>query len=147
MSLRDLVDRKSRIAGPGDTSFDVRGLSLEDLVLLLENHSEALARIFAGTGGTDFEELLKEFPQFVAALIAYAADEPELENQVRKLPVGVQLRALEEVWELSSLDVETVGKLAVNLLNSIGRLNTEHLDRLRTSLTTSSEAMPTAQSS
>ena len=146
MSLRDLVDRKSQVTGPGGTSFEVRGLSLEDMVMLLESHREALAMIFATPNGTDFEELLKRFPTFVAAAIAYAADEPDMVDQVRKLPVGVQLRAIEEVWELSSLDVETVGKLAVNMLNSVAKLNSENLDALRRDLMSGSQSLQEVQS-
>lgn len=146
MSLRDLVDRKTEVAHEGH-SFSVRGLSLEDMVVLLENHSDALARVFAGDNGTDFGELIKEFPLFIAACIAYAADEPELIEQVRRLPVGVQLRAIEAIWELSSLDVETVGKLAVSMLNSISTLNDESLSQLKSNLTTSSPTTLAQQSS
>jgi len=35
----------------------------------------------------------------------------------------VQLRAIQEVWDLSSLDIETLGKLAGSILKSIGKLN------------------------
>lgn len=135
MSLRDLVDRKVEIECPGDMNFQVRGLSLEDVVLLLENHTDALKSIFGAPAGADFEMLLKEFPAFVAAAIAYAAEEHELEEQVRKLPVGIQLRAIQEVWELSSLDVETLGKLAGSILKSIGALNKTDLSEMRESLT------------
>ncbi len=134
MSLRDLVNRKVEIDCPGDQNFQVRGLSLEDVVLLLENHTEALKAVFAAQAGTDFEMLLKEFPAFVAAAIAYAADEHELEEQVRKLPVGVQLRAIQEVWDLSSLDVETLGKLAGSILQSIGKLNQTGLGKMQETL-------------
>jgi hypothetical protein len=148
MSLRDLVDRKSVISDEkSGTVFEVRGLSLQDLVLLLENHKPALIRIFASDEGTDFEQLLAEFPMFIAAAIAYAADEHDLEDQIVKLPVGLQLRAIQEVWELSSLDVETVGKLAQSLLEGVSRLNSENLDRLKINLETGSNPLPQAQNS
>ena len=146
MSLRDLVDRRSEIKA-GDTSFTVRGLSLEDVVLLLDNHKDALIAIFNTPDGTDFEELIHQFPLFIAAAIAYAADEHGIEEDVRKLPVGIQLRAIEEVWELSSLDVETVGKLATNLLNGVSRLNNVNLEHLKKDLTSGSESLPAAQNS
>jgi len=147
MSLRDLVDRRVEIECPGDESFQVRGLSLEDVVLLLENHTDALKSIFGAPAGTDFEMLLKEFPQFVAAAIAYAADEHELEEKVRKLPIGVQLRAIQEVWELSSLDVDTLGKLAGSILKSIGKLNETGLAEMRETLTSGSKDLQKVQSS
>lgn len=146
MSLKDLVDQRTEIAH-NDLSFTVRGLSLEDMVVLLENHADALSRVFAGERGTDFSELIKEFPAFVAACIAYAAEEPEMVDSVRRLPIGVQLRAIEAVWELSSLDVETVGKLAVSMLNSVSKLNDEHLNQLKSNLTMSSQDLPAQQSS
>ena len=147
MSLRDLVDRKVEIACPGDINFQVRGLSLEDVVLLLENHTDALKAVFAAPEGTDFEMMLKEFPAFVAAAIAYAADEHELEEKVRKLPVGVQLRAIQEVWELSSLDVETLGKLAGSILQSIGKLNSTNVAKMREQLSGGLKDSPQAQNS
>jgi hypothetical protein len=91
--------------------------------------------------------LLAEFPMFIAAAIAYAADEHDLEDQIVKLPVGLQLRAIQEVWELSSLDVETVGKLAQSLLEGVSRLNSENLDRLKINLETGSNPLPQAQNS
>jgi len=151
MSLRDLVDRKSVIKDEkSGVEFEVRGLSLEDLVLLLENHKDALVRIFGGTnasGGqaTDFESLIKEFPQFIAAAIAYAADEHDIEDMVVRLPVGIQIRAITEVWELSSLDVETVGKLAQSLLEGVSRLNAGNLKALKDALPNGSVALPIAQ--
>lgn len=148
MSLRDLVDRKSTIEDEkSGVSFDVRGLSLQDIVLLLENHRDALIRVFASDAGADFEELVKEFPGFIAAAIAYAADEYELEDSVRKMPVGLQLRAIQEVWELSSLDVETVGKLAENLLASVTKLNANHLNHLRSDLMSGAANSQQAQNS
>ena len=153
MSLRDLVDRKSVIRDEkSGVEFEVRGLSLEDLVLLLENHKDALVRIFGGTDGgggqaTDFESLIKEFPQFIAAAIAYAAGEHEIEADVVRLPVGIQIRAISEIWELSSLDVETVGKLATSLLEGVSRLNAENLEHLKSTLPIGSGDLPMAQNS
>lgn len=153
MSLRDLVDRKSVIKDEkSGVEFEVRGLSLEDLVLLLENHKAALVRIFGGTDGgggqaTDFESLIKEFPQFIAAAIAYAAGEHEIEQDVVRLPVGIQIRAIQEIWELSSLDVETVGKLATSLLEGVSRLNAENLQHLKDTLPSGSVDLPIAQNS
>ena len=153
MSLRDLVDRKSVIKDEkSGVEFEVRGLSLEDLVLLLENHKDALVRIFGGTtsGGsqaTDFESLVKEFPQFIAAAIAYAADEHDIEEMVVRLPVGIQIRAIQEIWELSSLDVETVGKLAQSLLEGVSRLNADNLQALKSTLPIGSTDLPMAQNS
>lgn len=149
MSLRDLVDRKATISDEkSGIEFEVRGLSLQDIVLLLENHKEALIRVFASSDdGTDFEQLMKEFPLFIAAAIAYAADEYELEESVSKLPVGIQLKAIQEVWELSSLDVETVGKLATSLLTSVSKLNADNLNHLRQDLMSGSNLSQVGQNS
>jgi|Cruoilmetagenom7_1024161.scaffolds.fasta_scaffold04281_11 hypothetical protein len=150
MSLRDLVDRKAVIKdAKSGVEFEVRGLSLEDLVLLLENHKDALIRVFGGAGGgdTDFSKLIKEFPNFIAAAIAYASGEHDLEDEIMKVPVGVQLRAIQEIWELSSLDVETVGKLATSLLEGVSRLNAENLEVLKQGLPTGSAALQRAQNS
>jgi hypothetical protein len=147
MSLRDLVDRKATIQVTDEISFEVRGLSLEDVVLLMENHKDALISIFGKPDGADFQELLRRFPNFIAAAIAYAADEHELEKEVQKMPIGVQLRAMQEVWELSSLDVETLGKLATNLLAGVAELNSDKLVALKEGLKTGSENLPAAQNS
>jgi len=148
MSLRDLVDRKSVIKDEkSGVEFEVRGLSLEDIVLLLDNHKDALVHIFSSNEGTDFAELVKSFPGFVAAAIAYAADEHELEDKVLKLPVGIQLRAIQEVWELSSLDVETVGKLASGIVQGLSKLNADELQSMTARLTTGLPASQPEQSS
>lgn len=150
MSLRDLVDRKSVIKDEkSGIEFEVRGLSLEDLVMLLENHKDALIRIFGANDGdgTDFTALIAEFPQFIAAAIAYAAGEHDIEKDVVRLPVGVQLRAIQEVWELSSLDIDTVGKLATSLLEGVSKLNAGNLDLLRNSLPTGSPLLQTVRNS
>jgi hypothetical protein len=149
MSLRDLVDRKTTISDEKTgIEFEVRGLSLQDIVLLLENHKDALVRVFAADDdGTDFQQLIQEFPGFIAAAIAYSADEYELEETVVKMPVGLQLKAIQEVWELSSLDVETVGKLAESLLASVSKLNAANLQHLKTDLMSGANPSQAVQNS
>jgi len=59
----------------------------------------------------------------------------------------VQLRAIQEVWDLSSLDVETLGKLAGSLMQGIGRLNQTDLSQMSNVLKGGQKVSPKAQSS
>lgn len=147
MSLRDLVDRKVTIER-GGVEFVVRGLSLEDIVLLLENHQKGLVAVFTAADGADWSELVHQFPNFVAAAIACGVDEEGItEEDVLRLPIGVQLEAMANIWELSSLDMDTVGKLAASIAQGVESINAGSLSQMTKGLATGSPTLPEAQNS
>ena len=67
MSLKDLVIEKRTVATDGG-SFEVQGLSIEALASLLDQHKEELSALFSES--VKFDVLVRDFPVFVAKLIA-----------------------------------------------------------------------------
>jgi hypothetical protein len=118
--LKDIVAPKRTVTF-GDSTFEVRGLCLEDLAALLENYKTELASLF--DGDVNFEVLIHQSPKFVAELIALAADEADQVDVVRKLPLGVQLESLVAAWELTGVEPEMVGNLIRRLTAGMERMN------------------------
>jgi len=120
MSLADLVAIKEKIESPhGD--FEIQGLTLEALAGLMKEHTSELSSMFDGK--LDFTELLKESPDLVAKLIAYSAGEPEHVANVKLLPFGVQLIALQRIWKLTAVDTEELGNMLRSLTKGMENLD------------------------
>lgn len=111
-------------------AFAVRGLSLNDITLLVMKHKPALDGLYAqyAANGGNAEATAREIgghvlhaaPQLVADIIALAADEatPEGVQAASKLPVDVQLNAIEAIVRMT---VATEGGLK-NLVAVVVRL-------------------------
>jgi hypothetical protein len=96
-----------------EKSLAVRGLSTSDLSIAIKTHRESLEKLFGfaegkledGQGVADFGfELLDQFPDLIADLIALAADKPDLGTQIKKLPAPVQLKLAEAVYRMTIED-------------------------------------------
>jgi hypothetical protein len=126
MSLSDFVAEKAEVRFKGG-SFDVRGLSLSDLSLLLRSHVTEVETIFTTamrvrTGTVEESEysklamnLLQDAPVFIATLIAQQADAPEAFSAAVLLPMPVQLDALEKIATLTFEEYGGVGKFVGSL--------------------------------
>lgn len=91
----------------------VRGVSLDDMELLLRAHLDTVEMIFslvktsrsgpaAGEASARFVlALAQEAPAFAAQVIALAADEPDQAAAVRKLPFPVVVDALTKIGRLT----------------------------------------------
>lgn len=112
MALADYEPLRRDIALPGGSSFAVRGFSLEDITLLIDKHGEDIQRFFdryaqETTRPDDVSpvaaimDVLRQAPELAASIIARAADEPGTESKIRKLPIGVQVDAMQKVADLS----------------------------------------------
>lgn len=94
-------------------SFDVRGIALDDLALLLKNHMadiDALIDIYEKEVREDVRVtaiaqyamgLVKEAPGLVANAIALCSDAPDSVDKARRLPLAVQVKALEAIGRLT----------------------------------------------
>lgn len=111
---------------------EVRGLSFADISGLLDHHREDIDRMIALWKGFDSEEmtqrdassLLSEYglqllhnaPGIVANIIAVCADAPDQVDIIARLPVSVQVQAIEAIVDLTSNDFGGVapmlGKIA-----------------------------------
>jgi hypothetical protein len=97
----------------------VRGLSLNDVAVLMREHFpdlEAVFDLFQGAEKMQPEQweglalsVISNAPGFAANVIALAAGEGSAEDAAR-LPAPVQLKALTQVGELTFTEVGGVGK-------------------------------------
>lgn len=100
-------------------SFHVRGLSLNDMAVLMREHFpdlEAVFDLFQGAEKMQPDQweglalsVISNAPGFAANVIALAAGEGSAEDAAR-LPAPVQLKALTQVGELTFTEVGGVGK-------------------------------------
>lgn len=141
MGLSSLVFKTETIKFSGG-EFAVRGLSTDDLVKLIDKHRPVMERVFndltkpdLDLSGSEAKEIglgvLKEAPSFMAFVIALAADEPDNVKTALKLPLDVQISAIEAIGRLT---FETEGGLK-NVLAVVTRMlrgATESMVALRT---------------
>lgn len=127
MALKDLsaaAKGRSRIETGDGGSFDVRGLSVRDIQTLMQTHSAdvetAIAmwrEAVAANAEASHEMVMAQVgtmlalnvSEFVASIIALAADEPAYADVVERLPFPVQLNALAEIGRLTFDGVGGVG--------------------------------------
>lgn len=114
MSLRDFVIQTKAIRSLNGSSFSVRGLSLNDITLLLQTSEpevRSMFAIFLGVDKTASESdmlqtavpALQQFPRLASTMIAIAADDCSVETLeiVQRLPMNTQVEALETILKLS----------------------------------------------
>lgn len=128
MALKDYEVAQSTVDLPGGVSFTVRGISFYDLTVLLKDHSEDMNRLFlkyTQSGELSPEEVqaaipsaLAESPRLVAATIALAADEPDMQDKVLKLPFNVQLEAVEQIF-INTFTTEAALKKLIELVTRV----------------------------
>lgn len=136
MAIADFVVPSEEITLPGGVKFAVRGLSLEDVTLLLSSHGPAMEDFFRRYSG-DVQanamqvgmSLVAQAPALVAHIIAIAADEPEMADRVRKFPLTMQQATLEKIAKLTfdasggpGKFIEAVIRLVKGTTNLLGDL-------------------------
>lgn len=142
MSLKDLKLPTDTVEVPGGGSFAVRGLSSSDLMTLLGAHSEQLSELFgifskrlAGARVSDgavdpstidlsgidlvaiLRDVVREAPTLVAGIIwtadAHWTGDPADMEAAKRLPVLVQIEAIEKIGKLTFNGGGTDGKKAL----------------------------------
>lgn len=106
MSLKSLRLPEAKVELP-DGDFVVRGLSLNDVSILVQRHGKRLNELFqrfAEQGDLTTETvaafalpLLQSAPEIAAELIACAAGDPDDAEIAGRLPFPVQIDALEKI--------------------------------------------------
>lgn len=103
----------------------VRGISLEDLSQLIAGHLDDMMEIavlyiqsqkdvLAGTNMTDVVMIaIRQFPKVVSEVISMVTDTPEMKNV--RLPVGLQMKVLQEATKLTVQDAGGLGNLMATL--------------------------------
>ena len=121
MSFIEFAPQTSTIQASNGNSFDVRGLNVVDFGYLVEQHGELLD-IWFETGVT-ITDILNRAPALVADVIACAADEREQSEKAASLPIGLQYRALSEIFRLTFSEVD-MGKVMGAFLAGVAQAPT-----------------------
>lgn len=112
MSLSDYTVPTAVVALSGG-QVEVRGLSLEDLAILLRNHMGDLDKLiltFAHEVRSDVAisalvqhavPVIREAPGLVSNLIALAADAPDEVDKVRRMSLAAKQKIIEKIAELT----------------------------------------------
>lgn len=126
MSLADYSPQREEVKFTGG-SFIVRGLSLDDIAILMQNHAQDLDKLIgiyaSGIKGdaavAAFAQytiaLAKEAPGLVGNLIALASDEPDAVDQARALSMPTQVIALKAIGRLTFAEAGGPKKLFESL--------------------------------
>ena len=149
MALRDYQVPREEVVAGGTTTFFVEGVSFNNLTQMVTTHGPGMAVLFgqftemkgAGLKPEDLGLLVKlamdQFPDLIADAIAISSGEltgdfekdNELRETVSKLPVGVQLDAVEKIIGLTFTAesdikklVETVTRMAQSVQTTVGKL-------------------------
>lgn len=130
---------------PG-ASFRVGAISFEDISKIVAKHGPVAALIYQRftetqtsglspeTVGNFVGSVVNEFPEAVAYMIATATGEPDVDavqKVVNRLPVGVQLEAIEKIMSLTFVGeaevkklVETVTRMFMGVTGVVTNLTT-----------------------
>ena len=131
MGLRNIVIARRRIDLGDNQAFEVRGISLFDIMSVLNDYGPQMALMFgkvmaqkAEQGGLDNAAVRKaisdvsgEFPDVLAAAIALASDDytPETIEIAKQLPMMSQIAAVEAIYVLTFKSEGDVKKLIESL--------------------------------
>lgn len=125
MSLLKLIgnniNEKVEITFKGKTEkVEVKPLNITDIAVLLERHTNEMSDLLTGTGDI-FKGLAEKAPDFAAGFIGLGIVETIDKAEIKKLPFSIQLRLCEEIWKLSVVDAEYLGKLVGRIAAGLGK--------------------------
>lgn len=108
MAIKDFLLPTEEVAFPNGGSFTVRGLSIQDITLLLAQHGPAMETFFDQYNGQKEKSAMEmgmsvvgKAPALVAQIIASAADEADMVDKVMRFPLTMQQDALEKIARLT----------------------------------------------
>lgn len=128
MPIADFLPRKETILFPGG-SFEVRAVTIQDIAALVDIHQDAIDEIYIRIQSRADEEFTPEIAQWLmmntiqqspilaAHLIALAADEPREMMNVMKMPLTIQVEALQRIGELTFTDIASAKKFGGDVMN------------------------------
>lgn len=111
IKISDLIPQSEPIE-TGRGHFDVRGLTLPEVVTLMTQHRAKVLELVASSlssGKPDWNTLLTQAPDLCFIVIALAADAVGQEDDIARLPGAVHLVALSKIWKLSVPDPKALG--------------------------------------
>lgn len=95
------------------TVCEVRGLGTDDVSVLIRAHFELLNTLFGLAQNSErqfgstafFMQMITEAPNIAFDIIALATDEPNYASSARQMPVGLQIKILQEITRLTFEDI------------------------------------------
>jgi hypothetical protein len=126
VGLADIAIERRTVTFDGQ-SFDVRGLSFSDVLVLAREHKDEISLIFEYfndiKGEVDIAVLLDKVlgaaPDAVNKAVAMAADEPENAHVVATLPVTAVMEALINIAQLTFKSEEELNRFMGALNNLV----------------------------
>lgn len=127
MSWTDYQPPFAEVPLGGGATGRVRGLNVDDLTSLITNHLPAISKAVALYAASKKDvystanlhafviQTASEFPGLVSEVISLAADEPSLKG--KKIALGVQIAALNEIAKLTLEELGGLGNLSLVLAN------------------------------
>jgi hypothetical protein len=110
--LADYKPMRRNVPIAGGSPLSVRGLNMTDFATLLHDHFPDMDKMFKLYGeaglsaiGPMAAKMMVETPALAAAIIAYACDAPDLIGIAATLPAPTQIKAIQEIGELTFVDV------------------------------------------
>jgi hypothetical protein len=133
MSLADFTPERQTINYRNKPLMQVRGLSLDDVSVLLRQHLPELEKLYEVAGvanGGVFArasqdafmlKIITDLPDLAAKLISMAADEPAASKNAKLLPIPTQIVALQAIIRLTFEDIGGPKGFVALLENVMGR--------------------------
>lgn len=118
--LKDIVISTKTIMVDEKQSFEVGGLTLTNIGTLAKENFEPLNKLMEGN--LDIQNIDKEYPEFLAKVVAAACGEPDEWKKIHTFPFPVQLVAFEACWDLTVPDYESLKKLVERIKGIIPEL-------------------------
>lgn len=127
MSWTDYAPPTAEIPLGGGKTGTVRGLNVDDLSILLTHHLDPISKavaLYAASKKDVFTTknlhsfviaTASQFPTLISEVISLAADEPTLKD--RKIAMGVQIAALQEIVRLTLEELGGLGNLSLVVAN------------------------------
>jgi hypothetical protein len=133
MALADIIIPRRTIE-VGSASFNLRPLCVDDVMRALFDAQQEVADAMALYNKTVADPnddaamsafmaaLLRDAPALVSRAIAYAADEPESHEIVRRLPLPIQTEAFYAIVDMTFSEPDSLKKFAEKLTLLVGRM-------------------------
>jgi hypothetical protein len=115
MSLANLVVN-SKVIHIGGEKVEIKGLTLGTLGVIIKEDIKFLEGFFANVTSTS--DMLSESPDLAIKVICHCATETISEEEAKKLPLGVQIALLKEIWDMSLLGEQIVKDMLMSLSKS-----------------------------
>jgi hypothetical protein len=113
MALADFTPERVDIKHNGSVVCSIRGLGTDDVSTLVRAHLDVLNKLFEIVRGSDadfgtanfYAQMITSAPQIAIDIIALAADEPNYPPEMRQMPMGLQIKILQEVTRMTFEDI------------------------------------------